>query len=729
MDGPGKQTLSLTRRSVLAAGAAAFAGLVVGFRLPLGGRFEAAAADETWAPNAFVRIAPDSTVTVLIKHLDKGQGIATGLTTVIAEELDADWSQMRSEFAPANAQLYGNALIGGLQVTGGSTSMANSWDQLRAAGALARAQLLAAAAKTWGVPPAEITIDKGTVSHSSGKSASFGELVATAATLPPATDAKPKLAKEYKLVGLDKPGMRLDRVEKTTGKANFTIDVQNDGMKTAMVVHPPQFGGVATAINADEVKAIPGVLDCLIVPTGVVVIAEDTWSALKGKRAVKATWDSAKAETRGSKDLLAAFKQAAESDGDVAATRGDAKAALGSGSVIEATFEFPYLAHAPLEPVNVTLAWTPGGKAEMWYGCQGQTPDQYTVSSILGIKPEDVVIHTRWAGGSFGRRTTPMSDFAAEIALIAKTINGKWPLKLQYTREDDMQAGWYRPVAYHRLRAVLGADGKPIALHDRIVAQSFAKGTPLESAIVKNNIDYTSVEGAADQPYDIPNLLVDVTNPKIGVPTCWWRSVGHTHNAYAIETFIDELAWAAKQDPVAYRLALLGNSPRHVGVLKLAAEKAGWGAKLDKGKGRGVAVHESFNSYVANVIDVTVSPEGELKVDRVVCAVDCGVAVNPDIIRAQMEGGIGFALGAALRGEITLKDGVVEQTNFDTYQPLRLSEMPTVDVHIVPSSEPPTGVGEPGVPCVAPAVCNAVFAATGVRARNLPLSGVSLKWS
>ncbi|WP_035654929.1 xanthine dehydrogenase family protein molybdopterin-binding subunit [Bradyrhizobium sp. STM 3809] len=725
IDRPEPALLS-SRRVILKGGAA---GLFVGFVFGSGrARSQTASPQEVLAPNAFVRIGLDSIVTVIVKHLDKGQGIATGLTTIIADELDADWAQMRFEFAPSRADLYGNLFFKGFMGTGASTSMANSFDQLRHAGATARALMIATAAKLWDIKSADVTINRGIVSCGSNR-ASFGELIAVAATLAQPEKPQPKDPGQYRLIGVDRPGMRLDNVDKTTGKALFTIDVMREGMKLAMITHAPKFGGVPKTVNIAEVKSISGVLEVLALPIGVVVVADDTWSAIKAKRALRIEWDLSEAESRSSADLLGTYRELASAQGDVAVRKGDAAGVLASGKIIEASFEYPYLAHAAMEPVNITIQWTPGVRADLWYGCQGQSADAYAVSSILGLRPDQVHINTLWAGGSFGRRTTTGADFAVEIALIAKATGGKWPLKLQYLREDDMRGGWYRPLTYHRLRAVLAQDGTPLAWHDRIVTQSINKGTAGEALLVQNGIDSMTVEGAVDLPYAIPHFLVDVSTPKVGVPVNWWRAVGHTHTAHSTEVFIDELAAIAGKDPVEYRRALLADHPRHLGVLLLAAEKASWGTPLPRGRGRGVAVHESFGSYVANVIDVTVERDGTLRVDRVVCAVDPGLSVNPDIIRAQMEGGIGFALGAALRGEILLKEGEVAQSNFDGFEPLRLSEMPKIDVHIIRSSDPPTGIGECGVPCVSPALSNAVFAAIGKRVRSLPLSNIDLRWS
>jgi isoquinoline 1-oxidoreductase beta subunit len=458
----------------------------------------------------------------------------------------------------------------------------------------------------------------------------------------------------------------------------------------------------------------------------VAVLAKDTWSAMKGREALQVTWDDAAAEKRSSDAIMAEYKEIARRSGHVAVNRGDAaRSIVKAAKVLEAEFEFPYLAHAAMEPLNGTIAKNPDGTIEVWAACQLQTIEQAVVASIMGVTPDRVKLNTTWAGGSFGRRATPSADYLAEAATILKAINGRAPVHLVWTREDDMQGGHYRPMVYHRIRAGLDAAGNPTAWEHSIVGKSIMIGSPFEASIV-NGVDPTSVEGVADTAYAIPNFRAEVHNAKEGVPVLWWRSVGHTHTAQAMEVFVDELARAAGQDPVQYRLRLLKDAPREAGVLRLAAEKAGWGQTMPRGRGQGVSVHKSFGTYVAMVADV--SAEGStLKVERIVAAVDCGIAVNPDVIRAQIEGAVGFALSSVLRNRITLQDGIVQEANFDAYEPTRMSEMPLVEVHIVPSSEAPSGIGEPGVPTLAPAIANAAFAATGKRLRSLPLDLTALR--
>lgn len=672
-------------------------------------------------PHLFVIIAPDNTVTVLAKHLDKGQGIVTGLATIVAEELDADWAQMRGAFAPADSKLYGNHFFG-IQGTGGSTAIANSWDELRMAGAAARAMLVATAAARWNVPAGEVTVAKGVVSHAaSNRRFTFGELAVDAAKLPVPQKVALKAAKDYTLIG--KPGLhRLDHASKTDGSAIFAMDIRRPGQVTAVLARSPRFGGTVKSVDDKAARAVPGVLDVLTLPVGVAVIAKNTWTAIKGREALKIVWDDSKAETRGTDQMLADYRKLAQIPGAVAADKGDvAKAFAGAAAVVEGEFVFPYLAHAPMEPLNATVALNPDGGCTIWAGSQFQGVEQMVVAHVLGCKPEQVTIETQWAGGSFGRRATTNADYIAEAAIIAKAY-GKAPVHLVWTREDDIKGGRYRPLFLHSIKAAVDSSGALVAWRQRIVGQSFMAGTPFEKMMVKNGVDATSVEGASDMAYAVPNLAVDLHSPTSPVTTLWWRSVGHTHTAYAKEVMIDQLAKAAGKDPLAFRLAMLKDHPRMANVLTLAAEKAGWDKPLPKGKGRGVAVHESFNTFVAHVAEVTVSDKGHVTVDRVVVAVDCGQVVNPDVVTAQMEGATGWGIGHALRGEITLTDGLVDQSNFDGFLPLRMSDMPKVEVHIVDSHERPTGAGEPGVPTSAPAVANAVFAVTGKPVQTLPFS-------
>jgi isoquinoline 1-oxidoreductase subunit beta len=711
------------RRQVLSGGLVLGAGLIIGFRLPRRGLAEeaVAAAPVDFMPNAFVRIAPDNTVTVFAKHVEFGQGSYTGLATVLAEELDADWAQVRVESAPADVSRYAN-LFFGIQGTGGSTAMANSWQQLRQAGATARAMLVAAAAAAWGVPAAEVEAAGGVLRHpASGRSARFGEMALAAAGQTPPAEVHLKEPARFTLIGRD--GLpRVDVAAKSRGEARFSFDFHLPGMVTALIARPPLFGGRVRSFDATTAKKVPGVVDVVAVPSGVAVLAEGYWAAKKGRDALSVEWDDSGAEKRGSAELLTAYRALLDQPGTPARHDGDAAAALaGAAKVLTADYEFPYLAHAPMEPLACAIRLGEGS-CEVWAGSQLQTVDQGRIAQVLGLAPEKVVLHTLLAGGSFGRRATPNADVAAEAAEVVKASGGKRPVKLLWSREDDVRGGRYRPLYVHRLTAGLDADNRLVAWTHRIVGQSILKGTPFEPMLIKDGIDGTSVEGARDLPYAVPNLHVDLHTTDVGVPVLWWRSVGHTHTAYSTETFLDEVAHAAGRDPLELRRELLEGHPRHLGVLELAADKAGWGKPLPAGRARGLAVHESFSSFVAEVAEVSLGEDGVPKVERVVCAVDCGTAINPDVIRAQMEGGIGYGWAAALHSEIVLEGGRVRESNFHNYRPLRIPEMPAVEVHVVPSAEAPTGVGEPGVPPIAPAVANALFALTGQRVRRLPFS-------
>ena len=711
-----------SRRAFLKTAAATAAGLTIGFHWS--GPLSRALADTSkdFAPNAFLRIAPDNSVTVIAKHLEMGQGTYTGLATIVAEELDADWAQIRVESAPADASKYANLAFGTIQGTGGSSAMANSWMQLRNAGATARAMLVAAAAAEWNVPPASLTIERGVVRHPpSNRQATFGDLAAKAASQPVPDKVALKDPKDFKLIGQKLP--RVDIPGKTNGTAQFTIDVTFPNMLVAVLQRPPLFGATVKSFDPTATKAVPGVVEVLQVPRGVAVVAKSFWAAKLGRDALKVEWDDSKAEKRSTTAIMAEYRRLAEQPGKPARKEGDAAAALkGAAKLITATYEFPYLAHAPMEPLDAVVKLD-ADSCEIWCGDQFQTVDQANAAATAGLKPEQVKIHTLLAGGSFGRRANMGSDYIVEAVSVAKALgaNGT-PVKLQWTREDDIRGGLYRPLYLHRLEAALDKNGQLVGWQHRIVGQSIIAGTAFAAVMVKDGIDGTSVEGAANLPYAVPNMSVELNTTETGVPVLWWRVVGSSHTAYATEAFIDEIAYAAGKDPFAFRQAMLEHHPRHKAVLELAAKAAGWGNPLPKGKGRGIAVAEAFGTYVAQVAEVTVAPNGKVKVDRVVCAVDCGTPINPDVITAQMEGGIGFGLGAALYGAITLKDGQVEQTNFDAYQVLRIDEMPKVEVHIVPSPEAPTGVGEPGVAPVGPAVANAVFAVTGKRLRVLPFA-------
>ena len=722
-------TLRATRRTFLkGTGSAVLAALTIGFewggstrRAVARSLSEKTATEPRFAPNAFLRIGADDSVTVIAKHLEMGQGAYTGIATVVAEELDADWTKVRVESAPADVKLYANSILGNLQGTGGSSAMANSWMQLREAGAKARAMLLTAAAKQWLVPVQELTVDNGIVYDAAKKRrATFGSLVKTAAALPVPNTVELKDPKQYKLIG--HRAARVDVPAKCDGTAQFTLDVDMPGMLVALLRRPPRFGATVKSFDATAAAAVPGVVKVVQVPRGVAVIATGFWAAKKGRDALTVEWDESQAEKRSSADLMSEYRHLADQPALSARKEGDAAAAIRAASrTLSASFEFPYLAHAPMEPLDAVVKLTPSS-CEIWAGDQFQTVDQANAAHTAGLEAQQVSIHTLYAGGSFGRRANPGSDYIVEAVSIAKACGADGtPIKLQWTREDDVTGGLYRPMYFHKLEAGLDAKGALTAWRHVLVGQSIVAGTPF-AGLAKGGIDSTSVEGAANIAYAIPNIDVELSTTQVGIPVLWWRVVGSSHTTFAVESFLDEVAHAAGKDPFTYRRELLEQHPRLRGVLELAAEKAGWAdGPLPQGRGRGIAVAEAFKTFVAQVAEVTVDPSGGFRVDRVVCAVDCGTPINPDVIAAQMEGGIGFGLGAALYGAITVKDGRVEQSNFNSYRVLRMNEMPKVEVHIVPSVEAPTGVGEPGVAPLGPAVANALFAATGKRHYVFPL--------
>ena len=709
-------TNSLSRRDFLAGTAAAAGGLVFGFFLPQGARrLFAEEPAKTAAINAFIRIAPDGIVTILLKHAEMGQGVATSLPMVIAEELDCDWSKVRSEHAPADPAYFHTAF--GSQITGGSTSTWESFGQLRTAGAMARAMLVQAAAQKWGVDAGSCTTANGFVVHGSDQ-LSYGELATAAAALPKPEKVALKEPKDWKVIG--KPVKRLDGPDKAAGRAQFGMDVRRPGMVFAVIARPPTFGGKAKSVQDAKARAIAGVTGTVSVSSGVAVVASNTWAAMRGALALEIEWDGGAGAGLSTKKMKEEYFALAKTKGAEAAKKGDVEAALGKAAkTLEAEYDVPFLAHSPMEPLNCTVELK-DGECDIWTGTQMPTTDLAAAAKILGMDASKVRIHTPFLGGGFGRRANPRSDFVSEAVEVAKAL--KTPVQVVWTRQDDIRGGFYRPMWVSRFRAGIDAAGRPIAWAHTLVGQSIAAGTPFAAMMIQNGVDVTSVEGAANSPYltSIPDHSVHLHSPTSAVTVLWWRSVGHSHTAFVVESFIDELASAAGKDPLEYRRTLLADHPRHLRVLNLAAEKFGWGKELPKGHAAGLAVHESFGSFVAEVAEVSVDAKG-IHVHRVVCAIDCGPVVNPDTIEAQMQSGIVYGLSAALKGEITLTDGRVDQSNFHDYAVLRLAEMPRVEVHIVPSQDPMGGAGEPGVPPIAPAVANAVFAVTGKRLRSLPL--------
>jgi isoquinoline 1-oxidoreductase beta subunit len=717
--------MNVSRRSFLKAGTIIGGGLILGFALPSRNPLLDAAtlSAAPFAPNAFIRIGPDDTVTIIVNKSEMGQGVYTSLPMIVAEELEVDWSTVRFDAAPVDPAY--NHTEWGIQGTGGSTSVKTEWERLRKAGATAREMLIAAAAETWKADKGSCRAENGAVIHSSGKKLTYGELAGSAATMQVPKDAPLKDPSKFKIIG--KPLHRLDTPGKTTGKTVFGIDVKVPEMLTAVVARPPVFGGKVKSFNAEKAKAVWGVVDVALVQDRqkVAVIATGFWPAKQGHDVLDIVWDEGPGSSLSTAGLREQYANLAKTPGTVARKDGDPAVAVKSAArTISAEYEVPYLAHATMEPLNCVVDLR-ADSCEIWTGTQFQTADRDAAARVAGLESEQVKVHTMLLGGGFGRRANPQSDFVAEAVHVA--MAAKKPVKVIWTRPDDMKGGYYRPMWYDRITAGLSADGNLIAWLHTIVGQSIMAGTPFEGGAVKDGIDETSVEGAADTPYEIPNILVDLHSPKIGVPVQWWRSVGHSHTAFVVETFIDEMAHAVGKDPFEFRRGLLAGHPRHKAVLEMAAQKVGWPTPPPEGRGRGMAIHKSFDSYVAQVAEVSVDPAGKLRVHKVVCAVDCGRVVNPDTVVAQMESCIAFGLTATLYGAITLKNGRVEQSNFDNYPLLSMNEMPKVEVYIVPSQEPPTGVGEPGVPPVAPAVANAVFAATGKRIRKLPITVEELK--
>ena len=706
----------LDRRTFLKTGAAAGGGLVVACYVRVLSAQEQKPKPEPIAPFAYIKIASDETVTIVANHSEMGQGVYTSLPMLLNEELEADWSKIRVEAAPVDA-IYNHPIFG-IQMTGGSTTTAAEWDHYRKLGAAGRMVLVEAAAQKWNVPASSCHVEKGFVIHAAtSRKASYGSLVDAASKLPVPADIPLKEPKNFTLIG--KPTRRLDTPPKTNGTAQFGLDIVVPGMMTAVIARCPVFGGKVLSFDATDAQQVPGVKAVLQVPTGVAVIAERFWPAKLGRDKLKVKWDEGDNASLSTTKMLSDFSAQSASPGAIAKKVGDPQSAMASASKkIVAEYDVPYLAHAMMEPLNCVVDLKEES-CEIWTGTQFETVDRANAAKAAGLSPEKVKINTTLLGGGFGRRANPASDFVVEAVQVAKVA--KAPVKVVWTREDDMQGGWYRPMWHDRFAAGLDASGNPIAWTHTIVGQSIMAGTLFESFGIKDGIDSASVEGAADLLYGIPNLQVDLHSPKVGVPVQWWRSVGHSHTGFSVEAFLDEVAHAGGKDPYRLRQDLLAKQPRMLAVLNLAAQKAGWGKPLAKGIGRGIATHFSFDSYVAQVIEASVEKDGTVRVHRVVCAVDCGRVVNPDTVKAQMEGGINFGLTAALKTEITLENGRVQQSNFNDYPMLRMYEAPAIEVFIVPSEEKPTGVGEPSVPPVAPALANAIFAATGKRIRRLPI--------
>lgn len=708
--------LQMQRREFVKFSLAASGGLMIGFYLPLAGKQALAQQPSAGAfmPNAFVRIGADERVTVIVNHSEMGQGVYTALPMLLAEELDADWKKVGFEPAPVDPKY--NHPVYGMQMTGGSSSVWSAFEQFRKAGAAARAMLIAAAAQQWAVDPSTLRTEFGAVLDQSNRKLTYGHLAEAAAKMTPPAEVPLKDPKNFKLIG--KPLKRLDTAEKVNGSTVFGLDVKLPGMLTAVVARAPIFGATMKSFDDSRARSMPGVRKIVAVPSGVAVIADSFWQAKMAREALRIEWDEGAMRGFDTNQMMQQFREQAKSPGKSVRRDGDPDAAFAKAAKsLEAVYEVPYLSHLMMEPLNCAVDLR-ADSCELWTGTQFQTVDRASAAKIAGLPLEKVQIHTTFLGGGFGRRANPQSDFVVEAVHVAKAAGA--PVKVVWTREDEMNGGWYRPAFLHACAGGLDGSGNLVSWRSRLVGQSIFAGTPFESMIAKKGYDPASVEGADDLPYAIPNLAVEYHQADVKVPVQWWRSVGHSHTGFATECFIDELAALAHQDPYKFRRALLLKHPRHLGVLDLAAQKAGWGTPVPKGRARGIAVHSSFESYSAQVAEVSVN-DGKVQVHRLVCAIDCGRYVNPGIIAAQAEGGAIFGASAALFQELTFENGRLQQTNFHTFPAMRMNECPEIETHIVESTEKSGGIGEPGVPCTAPAIANAVFAATGKRIRKLPI--------
>jgi isoquinoline 1-oxidoreductase subunit beta len=713
----------LSRRKFLRVGAAASGGLLLSLSIPLARREAEAADADDFVPNAFVRIDSDGQIVLTMPYVEMGQGTYTSIPMLIAEELEVDLKLVRLEHAPPNAKLYGNPLLAGVQATGGSTAIRAAWKPMREAGAVARTMFVSAAAKRWNVDPASCRAQSGEVLHApTGRRLKYGELAADAARLPVPENVALKHPEDFKLIG--RPAKRLDTPAKVNGTAVFGIDVRPPGVKIATLAQSPVFGGRVKSVDDTAAKAVKGVSQIVRLDDAVAVVADHMGAAKKGLAALAIEWDDGPHAKLSTADIAAELEKATLNSGPVAQNIGDVDKAMASAvTKIEAIYQVPFLAHATMEPMNCTVHVRKDG-CEVWVGSQVIGRAQVVAAKTAGLPLDKVVAHNHLIGGGFGRRLEV--DGVTRAVQIAQQVDG--PVKVVWTREEDIQHDMYRPYWFDRISAGLDEKGMPIAWNHRYAGSSvIARWLP---PAFNNGLDPDSTEGAIDLVYSLPNMHVEYLRVEPpGIPTAFWRSVGPSHNVFVTESFVDELAAAAKQDAVAYRRALLDQAPRAKAVLELATEKAGWGQSLPQRVGRGVAVQFVFGTYMAQVAEVEVSKNGAVRVRRVVCAVDCGTVVNPDTVQAQIQSAIIFGITGALYGEITLKNGRVEQTNFDTYQILRMNEVPAIEVHIIQSSEPPGGMGEPGTSAIVPAVTNAIFAATGKRVRKLPVDTAALKQS
>lgn len=712
---------TLNRRKFIQQTALTTGGLIIAFYCPANGRLKKLAKTntETFTPNAFLTIGKDNSVKVVLSHCEMGQGIWTSLCMLIAEELDANWETIQAEHAPA-APIYFHTIYG-TQRTGGSTSLLSEFDRYRKAGATARQLLLQTAADRFHVNIKDCKTENGNVIIGD-KKIPYGELAEAAAALPVPTDVTLKDPAKWKLIGHQNI-KRLDTPVKINGKAIFGMDVQFPGMLTALVARPPFFGATVKNYDSTATMNIPGVRKVVKVPSGIAVLADDFWSAKKGRDSLKIDWDAGEGANINSDTLLKEFRQRADKGGIAATNTGKPDEVLNkSFKVVESEYFQPFLAHAPMEPLNCSVKLS-ADKCEIWTGTQTHTDDQRAAAEITGLPLEKVFINTVFLGGSFGRRNITRSDFVREGVEVAKA-SGEF-VKTVWTREDDIRGGMYRPAFLHRFKVGLDKNGMPVAWKQISVGQSVMTGGPFEKVAVINGVDMFSIEGMHNTPYvkNIPAQRIELNTPVLPITIDNWRAVGLSHTIFAMESLVDEMAFAMQKDPVAYRRMLLKDSPRLLNVLNIAAEKSGWGKSRVTGRGLGIAVSEAVRSYAAVVAEVSVSKKALPKVHKVTCVVDCGIAINPDGVRAQMESNIAYGLSSALYSEITLKDGKVQQKNFNNYKTLRIHEMPIIETFIVPSSESPGGIGEATVGHIMPAITNAIFAASGKRIRRLPIAG------
>ncbi len=717
---PTASTIALSRRSFMLSAALISGALVLGCK----NKAEKPVADALKVEppispfEAYLALHTDGTVTVYSSQFDMGQNVYHGLATLVAEELEVPLDRIKVEGRAGNPKAYGNPVMGGaFQLTGGSSSMPGSFDRYRKAGAAAREMLKAAAAKRWNVDVKTVQASDGMI-RVGEQSVAYAELLADAAQLAVPLEVTLKASSAFKVIGKDET-RRVDSKAKSNGTQAYTIDIKLPNQLVATVLHGPRFGSMLKSVDDQAALAVPGVVKVISLPKAVAVVAKTTWAALQGRAALAAQWDNSAAEARSSADILADYVRISEGKGKPSMSKGDAAKALGNATkIIEAIYQFPYLAHAAMEPLNAVVH-KDGDVLHIYGGLQMPDVVQSTCAEISGVKAENIQLHVMQTGGGFGRRAVADSDVFVEACLIAKAMDFSAPIQLQWTRESDMTYGRYRPAHVHRVRVGLDKLGNVSGWQHHIVGQSILKGTPFEG-MMKDGVDNASVEGVSDTVYQFNDFNVEMTHTENPISVLWWRSVGHTHTAYVMETMLDEIADATQQDPIALRTKLLAEDSRHRKVLELLQQKSNWAIPLASNRFRGIAVHESFGSVVGTVVELSKGADGSVKADRCVVVSDCGIVINPDVVRAQIEGGTGFGLGSVLGEELSIEQGVASVSNYDAYRCLRIDQMPKVEVHMLASTNSPTGIGECAVPPIGPAFANALFRATGKRLRQLP---------